>query len=96
MPRKELGTLYHEDGRIKEVNPHDGRKFSLKELQFLVGGFIEIVPGTGKNTPTTYCNEEGRLKGLALNVKASKRWGQNLVGPVLQVRRLEVDKQVKS
>jgi Domain of unknown function (DUF3846) len=71
----------------REVKPANGKKFSLEELQKLVGGYIEYVP---RSRPIAYCDEEGRLKEKPLNALASQRFNQLLVGDVVQVRRVEV------
>lgn len=54
---------------------------SLEELQVLVGGWIEAVPGLktvtrlGKRLPcAAFCNEEGKLDGLPLNHAATAIW----------------------
>ena len=53
----------------------------LKELQYIVGGYIEQVPGFdsyGGYKCIAFCNEEGKLKGLPLNFMATKRWHESL------------------
>lgn len=85
---KEIGTLYTTEGQVLKVYPANRKKFSLKELQKFVEGYIEIVPGTGKRgQPTAYCNEEGLLKSMPWNGTASLVFDQKLVGPVIQVKR---------
>lgn len=87
-PGKEVGTLYRVSGEVLEVLPINGREFQLEELQTHVGGFIELIPGTARaGNPSAYCNEEGRLNGLRVNVEASKKFRQELVGDVIQVRK---------
>lgn len=81
----ELGFLYRVGADMaEEVKPADGKKFSLEELQKLVGGYIEHVPNS---RPIAYCNEEGRLNHLPVNLCASRRFQQELVGDVIQVRK---------
>lgn len=81
----EIGFLYRVGADMaEEVKPVNGKKFALEELQKLVGGFIEHVPGS---SPIAYCNEEGRLHGLPVNLCASRRFRQELVGDVIQVRK---------
>lgn len=84
---KETGRLFRaNEGDVIEVYPANGKKFELTELQKFVGGYIELVPGTAKRgKPQTFCNEEGRLKGLPVNPRASFEFGTTLVGDVLQV-----------
>ena len=57
------------DGRRYSVSPQNGTDFSLKELQFIVGGYIEIVRFAGGQIMV--CNEEGKLIGLPPNPCAS-------------------------
>lgn len=60
------------DSRTQDKKP------DLRELQKLVGGYIEIVPHFTRygahRRATAYCNEEGKLHGLPLNEKATKAW----------------------
>ena len=55
--------------------------YTLGDLQFLVGGNIELVHYEGKHL---IVNEEGRLKGLPLNLWADNR-GLHLVGNVVEL-----------
>ena len=86
-----MAKLFYPDGRIEEVSPV-GRKFTLEELQTLVGGFIQIVPGAGQRGHLVYCDEDGKCKGAEPNPKATEEairqgWkrlpGDVLVGCVL-------------
>lgn len=59
---------------------------TLEYMQSIVGGYIEIAErfGVGKMTPLeVYCNEEGKLMGLPLNV--FRLDGEPLVGTLLIV-----------
>jgi hypothetical protein len=81
----EVGLLYRVNAiRVEEVNPKDRKKFKLPELQKFVGGYIELVPNA---RPIAYCNEEGRLEHLPVNVLASVTFGQELLGDVIQVEK---------
>lgn len=51
-------------------SPNNGEKFTLEELQGLVGGYIERVPMS--NGKSMYVNEEGKLNGLPYNEKATQ------------------------
>ena len=69
MPKVEVGFLYRVGADTAEaVAPANGKKFTLKELQKFVGGYIELVPCADR---VAYCNEEGRLNGLPPNALAS-------------------------
>lgn len=64
-----LGTGNNNDEAF--VAPENGKKFSLKELQGFVGGLIEIVP-TKEKDMVLVINEEGKLNGSPVNMKATK------------------------
>ena len=65
-----MGTLIKTDTSVVNVVPKNGKTFSLKELQELVGGNIELlVLPTGKEM---YLNEDGKSLGLPVNSKATK------------------------
>ncbi|MPZ50842.1 MAG: DUF3846 domain-containing protein [Dehalococcoidia bacterium] len=87
-----MARLYEPSGRDSECTPHNGKKFTLAELQALVGGYIEMVriPGdAGKRV--FFVDEEGRLKKLPPNVRASHIAGQLLVGNAVLCSPKEVD-----
>ena len=73
--------IYRVDGTIERVDL-GGQTVTLEQLQRAVGGYIEAVPGTRSRA---YCNEEGRLRGLAFNRRASLRFQQMLVGDVVEL-----------
>jgi hypothetical protein len=57
--------LYKTDGTIKDVVPSNGKYFTLKELQDMVGGLIEFV-----YLPKSRCmviNEEGKIMQMDFN-----------------------------
>jgi len=85
-------TIYHAEGVIVDVDL-GGRIVTLKQLQELVDGWIEAVPGSRAmtNGGIAYCNEEGRLRGLLRNPLASIRFRQLLVGDVVELTRDELD-----
>ena len=66
-----MGQHIKTDGTVAEVHPANGKKFTLKELQEFVGGYIELVT-TREPRRHMYVNEEGTLDGLPLNQKASE------------------------
>jgi hypothetical protein len=66
--RKEA-ILYKTDGTSQPIKPQDGRKFGLAELQQMVGGYIEVIYlSEGR---LMVLNEEGKLRGLPVNAKAT-------------------------
>jgi hypothetical protein len=87
-----MATLYEPSGRDSDYTPRNGKKFTLAELQALVGGYIEMVriPGdAGKRV--LFVDEDGRLKGLKPNVRASQIAGQLIVGNAVLCSPKEVD-----
>lgn len=56
-------------GKVTEVSPENGADFSLRELQKIVGGYIEVLNLYGGELMVV--NEEGKLKGLGINEKAT-------------------------
>ncbi|MDR1182676.1 MAG: DUF3846 domain-containing protein, partial [Bacteroidales bacterium] len=60
-----MAKIYRTDGETKAVTPENRKHFSLKELQHIVGGYIENIylnDGT-----IMVLNEEGKLENLPLN-----------------------------
>lgn len=64
-----IWTKFLASGSAYGVEPADGKKFTLKEMQDHVGGYIERVSLGGNDE--MWVNEEGLLKGLPLNQKAT-------------------------
>ena len=87
-----MATLYEPSGRDSEYTPRNGKKFTLAELQALVGGYIVMVriPGDAGRR-VFFVNEEGMLKKLRPNVRASQIAGQLLVGNAVLCSPKEVD-----
>lgn len=63
-----MANLYKVDGTIEVVHPANGKHWTLKEMQDLVGGFIEFLPSIRAKIVV---NEEGLIKGLPVNEKAT-------------------------
>jgi len=55
--------------------------WTLAKLQGLIGGYVEKIDLPDRRV--ALIDEEGRIKGLALNKVASGIVGQPLVGPVV-------------
>ena len=86
-----MAKILKTDNTSVEVQPKNGRDFSLEELQKIVGGFIEIVEARGimleisETGETNYSelprntiivlNEEGKLMGMEFNLVASVAYG---------------------
>lgn len=67
--------LIKEDGEKVEVQPKNGKHFSLEELQGFVEGKIEILWPKEEDGMILVINEEGKLLELALNKEATRLWG---------------------
>ena len=66
-----MALLLNIDGSQETVEPKKPPYFTLRELQVLVGGLIEVVYlPDGK---LLILNEEGKLDGLAYNEQATLR-----------------------
>ena len=60
-----MATLYEPSSRDSEYTPRNGKKFTLAELQALVGGYIEMVRiPVDAGRRVFFVDEEGMLKKL--------------------------------
>ena len=82
-----MAHLIQPDGTVTEHTPKSGRDWSLEEMQFLIGGYIERVPTPKKYE--AYCNEEGLLRKLPVNTLACLLLRVELVGPILVLDKTE-------
>jgi hypothetical protein len=91
-----MAVLYTPDSRVKEVQPANGRHWTLEELQAIVGGYVEVV------RTVDHCfmviNEEGKIQTppLPLNIPATRLYVHGrkdvILGPALVVStRAELD-----
>lgn len=83
-----MATVYRVDGTILHVKPAHGKKFTLDEVQEIVGGHVQSIPIGGAKI--VLCDEDGQHKGLPFNGAFHEHcqpWG--LVGDVLVVSRGE-------
>jgi hypothetical protein len=83
----QAGKLFLPDGSIKDVQSA-GAKFTIEELQKLVGGYVEKIRCQGRLL--ILCDEDGLMKQLLTNPRATEealkcgaRLTVYLVGPVL-------------
>lgn len=88
MKTKVEALLIRANGEQEMVSPKNGKDFKLEELQAFVGGYIEIVSLTLKRD--MIINEEGKLKDLPVNIRATAIYHYNfpnttdvIVGDVL-------------
>lgn len=86
-----MGQIIKTTGETIEVSPKKGKYFSLQELQTIVGGYIEMV--YLDDSRFMVVNEEGKLKNLPLNEKATELFNSTdyIVGDVLVCSRKEID-----
>ena len=64
-----MGRLIKPDGTVVAVRPANGKRFSLQELQGLVGGYIKLARTlSGK---IMFINEDGKRLNLQPNLKAT-------------------------
>ena len=76
------------DGSDSVVKPEQGYEFELKELQAYVDGYIELVHLD--NDKILVVNEDGLLKRLPLNKKATFLARQPIVGNVVLIDSTEI------
>jgi hypothetical protein len=81
-----IAIVYKADGETKNVEPKNGIRFMLEELQEYVGGYIELVH---LMEPKYYLlvNEDGLLRGLPLNKAASVIAGRRIVGDAVYMEK---------
>lgn len=77
-----MGRALYTDGCSSPRKPANSKAFTLKEIQEIVGGYIEAVriPDSAK---TMWVNEDGRNLELLPNLEASNIAGRSIVGNVL-------------
>lgn len=69
-----MAKIIYPDGTTETVSPANGKDFSLRELQTIVEGFIEMVHLPDK---IMVINEEGKLDSLPYNTKATELYRQS-------------------
>ena len=87
-----MAKLYKTNGTIENIEPANGKDFSLEELQEIVGGYIQVVPVFGNKCIVV--DEEGRMKDYKHNETASQLvFGQvigDIVGDMLLCNQTEI------
>jgi len=68
-----MANLYRSNGVVEIVTPKNGKAWTLKELQDLVDGYVEFLPSI---KPKIVVNEDGLLRGLPYNEKATQLYIQ--------------------
>lgn len=82
-------TIDAEAQSVSPFTPANGEKFTLEELQAVVGGYIEIV--TLPDRSLLVCHEEGRLRQLPLNKPASFIANRIILGNVAVINAALLD-----
>ena len=76
-----MAFIINASGNETEVIPKNGTNFELDELQEAIGGYIELVSLTGGKL--LIVDEEGLLKSLPINTKASMLARKPIVGTAI-------------
>ena len=84
-----MGILITAEGVEKVITPRNGEVFTLKELQTLVGGLIEVVPQRIHPDSVYLCDEEGLLKGKDINFTVTEVIDYPVVGDILIISHEE-------
>ena len=77
---------------ISEVSPkivYYKEEPDFRIIQQKVGGYFTTIPLPNKNI--MYVNEEGEIKNLSVNIKASKMVGYTIYGDVLIVNSVDCE-----
>lgn len=64
-----MASIIRSKGVVEDITPKNGKKFSLKEAQTVVGGLVQLVRLA--NDCILLVNEEGKLLGLPYNEVAT-------------------------
>lgn len=85
-----MATIYKTNGGIIEIQPKNKKDFKLKEMQDIVGGYIEIV--YLEDGRLMVVNEEGKVDGLDVNWNATALVGgyDIIVGDVLVCNQSQI------
>jgi hypothetical protein len=88
-----MATIIKISGEKENIEPENGKTFSLKELQEAVGGYIQLVSiNDGEYAgKLMICDEEGLLKANQLNEEATRIAGQQIVGQVIIIEKNQIE-----
>ena len=85
--REVEGMVITASGEMTQIEPFNGKSFTLEELQQQVGGYIQVLSMTVKRRKAIMVmNEDGLLRNLPKNAVASSFWGERghtIVGTVV-------------
>ena len=89
-----MAVIIKISGEKENIEPLNGKLFSLSELQKAVGGYIQIVPiNSGEYTgKLMIVDEEGKWKANAqINEEASEIANQMIVGQVMIIDKNQIE-----
>ena len=84
-----MAYLMRTNGDILKVKPNNRKVFTLKELQYYVGGYVEMVQLMSNRTLVV--NEDGMSLLLPENKHASLFTGIEIYGNVIVLNEDETD-----
>ncbi len=85
-----MATIIKINDETENIEPSNGKIFTLKELQDAVNGYIQIV--SLDSDKLMIVDEEGLLKpNPQLNIEASKLAKQQIVGQVIIIGRDQIE-----
>jgi hypothetical protein len=79
-----MARILSVDGEVIEVQPADGREFTVAEMEKLVGGEFDLI--RTDMGASMAIDENARAKGLDLNRRASMMTGQFVIGPAVLLK----------
>ena len=66
--------------KTPKLYEHNKKALTLKEMQDLVGGYIQVLPSKDGKADIVF-DEEGKFKDKPINIKATEIWlGENTSG----------------
>lgn len=74
-----MATLFKVGEKPKTIEPKNGSDFQLEEVWDLIGGYVQVV--TLHNGEILLCDEDGLLKQLPFNSKATDYVAKHCVYP---------------
>lgn len=85
-----MAVIIKVSGEKENIEPANGKLFTLEELQTAVNGYIQLIPISDNKLMVV--DEEGLLKADAqLNIEASRIAGQRIVGDVLIIDNDQIE-----
>jgi len=83
-----MAKIIKADGTVETID----KELTLEVMQKVVGGYIQIV--TAPNGQLIVLDEEGKIKGKSVNVRATNLYGNPhdlIVGDVIVANNDEID-----